>query len=170
MIDFLFQIIKNHGMKLIYSDIHIANPLLDAYTIPDTKQIIVDITLPHRPRQHKCILAEEVGHVLYPPMDGSALHHVAEYWDYDCYQRSNISYRHVKSERAALLWATSFLISDTEFWEFASQGPHEWWEWLERFDVEDWFLKRKVGFMRTKKSFKWREVVKRTTIAGGSGV
>ncbi|WP_288959447.1 hypothetical protein [uncultured Aminobacterium sp.] len=121
----------------------------------------MDKSLLSRERQHKCVLAEEVGHILYPSPFDSIQYHIAEYWDYDFYQRGYISYRHVKSERAALLWATSFLISDKEFWDFANQGPHEWWEWLEHFDVEDWFMRRKIGFLRTKQRFRWRDAIAR---------
>ncbi|MDD2297632.1 MAG: hypothetical protein PHX79_07450 [Sphaerochaetaceae bacterium] len=162
MIQTLCQILKTKNIKIIYADLHSKNPQLEAYTVPQKQQIIMDKSLPCRPCQHKCVLAEEVGHVLYPPLVSTTQYHIAEYWDLDFHQRGNISYRNSKSERAALLWATSFIIPDDEFWEFAQEGPWERWEWLERFDVEDWFMRRKVGIMRTKKRFKWREIVKRT--------
>lgn len=167
MIQALCQILYNFNIDIVYTDLHSKNPLLEAYTLPQKQQIILDKSLPDRPRQHKCVLAEEVGHILYPSPFDSIQYHIAEYWNLDFYQRGNVSYRHTKNERVGLLWATSFLIPDDEFWEFANKGTHEWWEWLERFDVEDWFMRRKVGFMRSKKHFKWRDIVKRITVAGG---
>ena len=169
MIQALCQILYNFNIDIVYTDLHSKNPLLEAYTLPQNQKIILDISLSNRPRQYKCVLAEEVGHALYAPLNGSIQYHIAEYWDMDFYQRGNISYRHTKSERVALLWATSFLIPDDEFWGFANMGPHEWWEWLERFEVEEWFMRRKIGFMRCKKHFKWKEIVKQTATTGGFG-
>jgi hypothetical protein len=115
--------------------------------------------------QEVCVLAEEVGHIMWPPMVDHTLFHFAGYRDafQDYWQRDNIELAVSRDERHALEWATGFLIPDESFWAYFEQGKHEWQEWLEYFEVEDWFMRYKVNFMRIKHRFKWKDILIRTT-------
>lgn len=77
-------------------------------------------------------------------------------WDCD-----NLAVMVAKEENEALLFATSLLIPDKAFWEYFEAGPHEIWEWCEHFQVTEWFMRRKMGFMRTKQRFRWKDAIAR---------
>lgn len=162
MINLLYHIIERLGIILRYENLHAKHHLLDGYAWPARGLIVLDTSLRSNPRQEKCVLAEEIGHCLHPPTASHISYHYAGYRHLGQWERDNLAVLVAKDERLALQWGTSFLIPDKMFWEYARQGPHEWWEWLEHFDVEDWFMRAKFGFMRTKHPFKWRELVKRS--------
>lgn len=167
MIDALYRILEQENVRVEYSCLHNKHHLLDAYVWPSKNLIVLDHSLRFRTRQFKCVLAEEVGHILYPPASSGIVYHMLEYWECDSIERSKVAYYHAKNERAALLWATAFLIPDRDFWIFAHEEPRDWYEWLERFDVEDWFMRKKIGFMRAQKPFKWREITNKTAMTIG---
>ena len=157
----LQEIAYAHGIEIAYKNLHAKHPQLDGYAWPYQGLIVLDESLQGKLRQEKCVLAEEIGHCLYPPAAGHISYHYAGYRHLSQWERDNLAVLVTKDERLALHWGTSFLIPDKAFWEYAQKGPHEWWEWLEHFDVEDWFMRAKFGFMRTKHPFKWREMIKR---------
>ena len=159
----LQEIAYSEGFRIEFRDMHRRNPLLDGLMSAKHMVIALDESI-RGTLQEVCVLAEEVGHVMRPPMIDHTLFHFAGYRDtyQDFWQRDNIELSVSRDERHALEWATEFLIPDQLFWDYAQQGKHEWWEWLEHFEVEDWFLKYKVNFMRTKHKFKWRDILIRS--------
>lgn len=157
-IEFLLGPAGTLRAKVTYQDLHARQPQLDAYT--QGRGIVLDTFLNRR--QQRCVLAEELGHVLYPPGHGHVSYHLADSWgEMDYNEKWNLRWWVSKDEQAALRWATALLIPDCLFWEFAEAGPRPWWEWLECFDVEDWFMRWRMEFARQERPFKWRELVTR---------
>lgn len=156
----LNQIADAQGIRIKYENLRNTHPQLEGYARPIRKLIVLEESLKSDPRKEQCILSEEIGHCIYPPTTSHVVYHIAEYYDMNHWERDRLALSVSRDERTALGWATSFIIPDAEFWEFA-KSPHEWWEWLEHFYVEDWFMRAKIGFMRLKQPFKWRQVIKR---------
>ncbi|MCL5781509.1 MAG: hypothetical protein M1119_11600 [Firmicutes bacterium] len=127
----------------------------------ETRIIELDESLINRPKLLKCILAEEIGHILFPPRVGHIIYHSKEYWKYNSSDRNNIKALVAQDERLALDWATSILVPDVEFWRIIGEGVNTVWELADFFDVEDWFMcikinyiNRKTGFTKNKLNFK----------------
>ncbi len=158
----LIRLSETMGLCVTHENLHRRHPGLDGYARPARGLIFLDHSI-RGTRQGICVLSEEVGHCLYPPAADHLTYHSREFWQLSQAQRDNLSIMATKDERAALLWATEYVIPDWKFWAFYSRGPHNWWHWLEHFEVEDWFMRTKVGFMRCKHPFKWREMVTRTS-------
>lgn len=163
-IEVLFFVLGEMGARVEYKNLHARHPQLEGYTRPPV--ITLDSTLPDRPREHRAILAHEMGHLVYPPLPGHHRYHIASEWEaLDYAGRDSIEHVVAKDERLAMKYATDLLIPDKLFWQFAATGPHEYWEWLEEFDVPKWFFEFKVGFIRAgqpaRDRLKWRDVVVR---------
>ncbi len=149
-----------HGIEIIYEDLrYTKHPLLKGYAWPGKGLIVLDKSLRSRPKQEKCVLAEEIGHCLYPPIANHIAYHYAEYQHLNCWERDSLAVRVTKDELTALHWGTSFLIPDKNFWDYANKWPYDWLDWLDYFDVEDWFMKYKFWFMRTKHYLKWNKLM-----------
>ena len=161
--DRLFRILQHMDYKVVYEDLRARK--LKGYCWPAKGLIGLDKFL--NPIEHKCTLSEETGHALYPPLQNTVKYHQKSYWSLDANKRSEVSYFRAQNERPGLVWATSVLILDFEFWEFANKGPWEWWEWLERFEVTEDIMHWKIGFMRTKQRFMGRDIIKRVPPQGG---
>ena len=165
MLRFLESIADFAGIERRWEDIHSRHPDYDGYAVPGRRLIVLDVSI-RGTRQEKCVLAEEIGHCLYPPAADHTLYHSTKYWGLGQWERSTLRCQVAKDERAALEWASSVLIPDWSFWEFARGGGREWWEWLEHFGVTDWMMRVKVGLVRARmrpqaKRMKWRELVRR---------
>lgn len=131
-----------------------------------TRIIELDESLINRPKLLKCILAEEIGHILFSPRAGHIAYHSREYVNYNSYDRSNINAIVAQDERLALDWATSVLVPDFEFWRIIDEGINTLWALAEYFDVEEWFIHIKIGYIRRKArlnghKLKWRDIIRR---------
>lgn len=149
-----------------YVDLHTRNPFYDGYAWPSRREIGLEWSLKGT-WQEKAVLAEEIGHILYPPFANHRCFHDTRFWKMTQWGKDSLSVAVARDERAALQWATSALIPDRAFWQFAASGPQDWWEWLEEFEVPGWFLEVKFGLVRAKmhedglRPFRWRELVRR---------
>ena len=131
------------------------------------REIILDISLKDNRREQKCVLAEEIGHILYPPRPGHIAYHSRGYYDYDNIKRSMIKVTVAQDERMALDWATNALISDVEFWRAIEEGENTLGHLQEYFSVTEWFIRLKIGYIRRKargdgQRLKWRDIIRRT--------
>ena len=169
-IEDLHRIARIYNIRVVYKDLNARDSRLEGYAWSERMLIVLDKSLIFRPVDHVCVLAEEIGHMLFPPIYDCISYHMVAFWQQDAVIRSQTKYLHSKTERPALIWATDYLIPDEEFWEFVREGPREWWEWLERFEVAPWLMHWKIGFMRAKHNIKGRDVIKRVPPKGGFAV
>lgn len=162
----LYKIVQNEGITLDYGDLapfgrglyglYVLDPMLGHY-------ILLDKRLLSRPREHRCVLAEEIGHALHPPR---LLGHVRF-----CRRRyesaDNDAIIVAQDEQKALRWATDFLIPDVEIWRVVKKdGINTVPELAEHFYVTEWFIRAKIGFIRRQArdlggKLKWSDIIKR---------
>lgn len=161
-LDYLLDFADRMGARIYYSDLRSLHPELLGYTKPPC--IYLDVSLRDKSRQHKCILAEELGHILYPPRPGHVAFHRKSYINLDHCKRGNIKAIVAQDERKALDWATSILMPDVEFWRVIEDGINTVHELAEYFDVEHWFVLHKIGYIRRKAGYsgqalKYRDII-----------
>lgn len=130
------------------------------------RTIALDKSLNYNPRQLKSVFAEEIGHIMFPPRPGHIRYHSKQYINTSYTDRSMIKYIVAQDERKALQWATSFLIPNVEFWRAIEEGSNTVPQLVEWFDVEEWFVKLKIAYIRMKaresgKRLKWRDLIVR---------
>ena len=78
-IDNLFDLADELGIDYAYDDLHNKqHPNLDGYADASKRLIVMDKSLLEKPRHHKCVLAEEIGHILFPPRPGHVAYHTTE--------------------------------------------------------------------------------------------
>lgn len=133
----------------------------------EIKTITMNTSIEHISRLYKCVLAEEIGHILYPPRPGHVRYHSTGFVNLHFNQRGNTKIIVAQDERKALDWATSILIPDVEFDRIMEAGNYTIWEITERFDVERWLVDHKIGRYRRKemdqgRKVKWRDIIKRS--------
>jgi hypothetical protein len=161
--DSLFIWAKALGIEVCYKRLH---PELYGMADAANKIITLDNQLINEPREQKCILAEEIGHILYPPRPGHIAYHSRQFWELNYYDCSNIRTLVAQDERKALLWATDVLIPDVEFNRILGNGLTTIPELMECFEVTRWFTLLKIAYYRQKernagRRVKWRDVVRR---------
>lgn len=158
--DDLIYIASSLGIEVVYRDIHSEKPLLDGYAVPHKKLIVLEKTLKYT-AHGLCVLAEELGHCVFPPLSNHITYHRSDYHNMNQWQCDNLAVQVAKEENQAIFFATNLLIPDSQFWKFFETGPHDIWEWCEHFGVTEWFMRRKIGFMRVKKRFQWKDAIAR---------
>lgn len=166
-IDKLSTMAWEFGIKVVYQDLRSRHPDLLGMADAEQRVIILDKSLSGSQRKLKCILAEEIGHVLYPPRPGHIAYHSTEFIQSDFNGRSNLKIIVAQDERKALTWATGVLIPDVEFWRAVDNGINTIYELSDYFDVEEWFMRLKIGYIRMKareegNRLKWRDLIRRT--------
>jgi Zn-dependent peptidase ImmA (M78 family) len=161
------EILKNTaeilGIKIVYAKLP---PGLLGKANAETKIISLNVSLRDNPVQEKCVLAHEIGHVLYPPRPGHIRYYSRNFLDLNFYERSNIKAIVDQDERKALDWATRVLMPDGEFNRIAEEGNYSLKEIADFFDVEPWLVEHKVGYYRRKqrdagKKIRWRDIIRR---------
>jgi len=93
-------------------------------------------------------------------------YHVVGYRYEDYYQRSYLKSIVAQDERKALRWATNVLMPDLEFLHAVRKGNSTVYSLADYFDVEEWFVLAKIGFIRVQAresggKIKWRDIIKR---------
>lgn len=151
------------GIKISVKDLQSKKPGLLGKANAKTKEIELDISLLDDTRKHKCVLAEEIGHILYPPRQGHTAYHSRNFFNYD--NRGNIEAIVAQDERKALDWATNVLISDVEFYRVIKNNV-TLFQLTEYFDVDEWFMRHKIAYVRRKArnegtKLKWRDIIRR---------
>lgn len=116
----------------------------------ETMTIKLDHSLLKNSRQHKCVLAEEIGHILCPPRPGHIRYHSIGFWRTE--GTSCIKAVVAQDERKALDWATGVLLPDSEFSKIIeSDGGYTVGQIAELLDVEPWIVEHKLGYYRRKR-------------------
>lgn len=130
----------------------------------EAMSIELDHSLLKNTRQHKCVLAEEIGHILHPPRPGHVRYHSMGFWQTE--GTSCIKAIVAQDERKALDWATGVLLPDVEFNRIMENGGYSLNEIAEMFEVERWMVDHKIGYYRRKerdrgRRVRWRELIRR---------
>ncbi|HBX24005.1 MAG TPA: hypothetical protein DEF34_10300 [Desulfotomaculum sp.] len=162
-IDRLFFWTDLFGIKVVFRNLR---PGLLGSADAWRKIITLDESLRDRPRLMKCVLAEEIGHILYPPRPGHIRYHSTGFWETEYLERSHLKVIVAQDERKALTWATGVLIPDVEFWRAIGEKHNTIYKLADYFEVEDWFVWIKIGYIRRKASnqgqrLKWRDIIRR---------
>lgn len=144
----LYKLINELHITLEYEDLKRYSPgLWGLYVLDPTigHLIVLDRLLLSRPRLHRCVLAEEIGHALHPPRPGH-LRFYRRPWRVVDNQAVIVA----QDEAKALRWATDFLMPDVEFWRAVSKGYNTVPELADYFYVEEWFVRAKLKFLSTR--------------------
>jgi Zn-dependent peptidase ImmA (M78 family) len=166
MLQDLYRVVDEQGIKLDYSSLRqFGGGILGMFTVHPKVGlfILLDESLLSSPREHRCVLAEEIGHALCPPRQGHIRFHRRRYNAAD-----NDAIIVAQDERKALLWATSFLVPDVDFWRTATKcGLNTVPELAEHFCVTEWFVRAKIGFVRRQArgqgvKLRWSDIIKRS--------
>ena len=141
-------------------------PGLDGMADAGRKQIVLNWSLRNQPRLIKSVLAEEIGHILFPARPGHIRYHSTQFWETHHKERTMTKIVVAQDERMALDWAASVLMPDVEFWQVIKEGVDTIPGMMEYFNVEDWLVRHKVGWLRRKAKadgvrLKWRDVIRR---------
>jgi len=161
--DLLFHWVRAMGVKVIFSRLQ---PRLLGIADAGSMTITLAQSIKDRPRQLRCILAEEVGHILFPPRPGHVRYHSTRFVELESTEQSNIKATVAQDERKALQWATSVLMPDVEFSRAQENGADTIGKLADWFDVEPWFVMVKISYLRRKdrengQRIKWRDIIKR---------
>ena len=145
----LLELARKLMIIIEYRDLHHEHHFaLDGYADAERKLIVLDLSLKDYPRHHKCVLAEEIGHIIFPPRPGHIAYHMRGYHKMDHQSRSNIKAIVSQDERKALRWATSILIPDAALRAAAKNSVNSIDDLFEWFDVEKWFMLFRLDFYR----------------------
>jgi len=165
-LDDLYALAKKLGIQIIYKDLLNKHSGLLGMADAANKTITLDWLLRGNYRQLKCILAEEIGHILFPPRPGHIRYHSKRFIHADHIDRSLTKAIVAQDERKARQWAANILMPDDEFWRALREGANTVYRLAEWFDVEEWFVLMKIGYVRLQAresgvKLKWRDIIKR---------
>jgi len=166
-LDDLCTLAEINRIKIIFENLRQINISYLGKADASNKIITLDISLRENTRESKCVLAEEIGHILYPPRPGHIRYHSRGYWQIEHHDRSLMGVIVAQDERKALDWATRVLIPDDEFWQANKEcGMDKIYLLVDWFDVEPWVVNLKIGYLRRKRKaagekLKWRDIIKR---------
>lgn len=162
--DSLFEWAYIFGIKVVFKNLKGLHPGPLGLADAEKKIIELDQSLKDSPRQLKAILAEEIGHILYPPRPGHIRYHSRGFWQSeDC---GSIQQTVAQDERKALDWATNVIMPNVEFSRIVKDGNLSLGELAEHYEVDPLFAKHKVSYYRRKERMsgrrvKWKELIRR---------
>lgn len=160
-IDAIEEICRIYRIKVFYANLH--EDLLGRANAR-TKTIILNASLKDNPREEKCVLLEEIGHIIYPARRGHTRYHSKDFLKReDC---SLISHNVAQDERLARDWATNILLNDVDFNRIKEVGACTVDELAAYFDVEPWFMEHRIKYLRRKakingQKVRWRDFLTR---------
>ncbi|OAT83725.1 ImmA/IrrE family metallo-endopeptidase [Desulfotomaculum copahuensis] len=141
-LEHLLELARHEKIMLLYQKLRNCSrdKLLGLYVWdPVAPCIILDESLHHNERLHTCVLAEELGH----HFSGIRRNFMITSPGQD---RITVS----KDETGAMRWATDYLVPDAELMYAVSKLKlRSCWELAEHFQVTQFFMWRKLGFLRT---------------------
>ncbi|WP_298203113.1 ImmA/IrrE family metallo-endopeptidase [Desulfosporosinus sp.] len=137
----LWDIVNKENIEIRYKDFSLLPENINGLYIYDQRLgplIILDKSLTHSHRLHKCVLAEEIGHHFTAARTNLLSVHTS----------ANLQTMEAQDERKAAQWATDFLIPDCDLVKALEAGCHSCFELAEYFDVTEWFMYRKLSFLK----------------------
>jgi len=165
-IDELFLLTEQLSIIVVWRNLQLINPSFLGMADASKNTITLDLSLDDCPRKCKCVLAEEIGHILYPPRPGHIRYHSRGYWQVDHHDRSLMDVIVAQDERKALNWATGVLMPDDKMPMARMEGARTLPLLAEYFDVELWIVRLKIGYMRRRGrdkgiKYKWTDFIDR---------
>ena len=165
-IEQLFIFAMGLNIEVKFRNLRKMHPDLLGMADASNRTIALDQTLNQSPRQLRCVFAEEIGHIMFPPRPGHIRYHSKQYIEANHIDRSIIQHTVAQDERKALQWATGFLMPNVEFWQAVEEGANTVISLNDWFDVETWFTHLKIGFIRRQVRddgwrLRWRDVIRR---------
>ena len=139
--DRFYNIIKKENISLKYRDLRqVRDSLYGLYLCDEIAGpvIILDKSLEQSIRMQRSVVAEEVGHYYTTPRTN----YLTVYTSYS----TEITMS--QDEQKALKWATDFLIPDDQLVTAIKAGYNSCYELAEFFNVAEWFIHRKLEFLR----------------------
>jgi Zn-dependent peptidase ImmA (M78 family) len=136
----LWRLVEAEGITVKYEALsHVPEKIYGLYLWSKAlgPLIILDSSLLHRRRLHKCVLAEEVGHHFTTARSNLLVAHTSY----------RLEVEMGRDERRALQWATEFLVPNEDLFRAIRKGYRSISELAEYFDVTEWFLHRKLELM-----------------------
>lgn len=143
--ELLFRWAKKMGIRIVYTTLR--QDCLGRANAAK-KLIKLELSLKDNPRQLKCVLAEEIGHILFPPRPGHVSYHAKDFYEKE--NCSMIKHTVAQDERLARDWATSVLLGHVDWSRIKSVGAKSVSELADYFDVEPWFMEHRIGYLRRK--------------------
>lgn len=134
----LWRIIEKEKIRVEYADMSdIPERPKGLYMYdPNTGPIII-LDIKMTGRILKCVLAHEIGHFYTSPRTNIL----------KAYTSTNQRTQIAQDERNALEWACSFLMPNVEFCRALSDGYTDAYNLAGYFDVTEWMVHRKFGFI-----------------------
>jgi len=164
--DRLFFWARLFGITVVFKNLQKKHPGLLGVADAENMRVTLDSSLKNTPLQLRCILAEEIGHILFPPRPGHIRYHSRGFWDIDHYERSNIKHIVAQDERKAIDWATNILLPNVELSHIMSIGARNIYELADYYDVEPWFMAFKINYLKRKarthgEKVRWKDILKK---------
>jgi Zn-dependent peptidase ImmA (M78 family) len=161
----IYEIAESEKISIAYDDLQKIGDIQGFYTIdPRAGPIIVlDLSLLSQPRLHRCVAAHELGHHFYPPrINATTIIAFYRSNQYTSYSQKEIIVS--QDENKALRWATELLMPSAEVWAALQDGYNTVPLLAEHFNVTEWFVRAKIGYMRRGArdagiKIKWRDVI-----------
>lgn len=164
----IYNVAKSEQIYIAYDDLQSIGEVQGLYTIHPRAGpvIILDNQLLSRPRLHRCVAAHELGHHFYPPRSNTRT--VVAF----CRSSFNNSQKEIvisQDEQRALRWATELLMQSEAVWAAIGEGCNTLPALAERFGVEEWFVRFKIGYIRREErekgwKLRWRDVVRKYSV------
>ncbi len=147
----IYDIAEAEKIYIAYDDLGATGDIWGLYTIhPQAGPIIIlDQSLLHQPKLHRCIAAHELGHHFYPPRSSTTTIVAFCRSDYTNSQKEIVAHQ---DENRALRWATELLMPSREVWAAAALGCTTLSLLAEAFGVCEWFVRFKIGYLRRRKN------------------
>lgn len=163
--DKIIDIIEKEGIFLAYYNLRSVGDVLGLYTIHPKAgpMILLDKSLLHKPKAHRCIVAHELGHHFHPPRSGIIAFHCSNQFT-DGQKEITIH----QDENKALRWATELLMPSDEVWKAIRDGCDTIPLLADCFNVTEWFTRAKIGYIRTEErsagiKLRWRDIISNQT-------
>ena len=163
----IYEIAESEKIYIAYDDLQRIGDIQGFYTVhPRAGSVIVlDLGLLSQPRLHRCVAAHELGHHFYPPRS-RATTFIAFYRSNQYSTESQKEIIASQDENRALRWATEMLMPSQEVWAAIQDGYDTVSLLAEYFNVCEWFVRVKIGFIRREErekgiKLKWRDVIKK---------
>ncbi|SFR12413.1 ImmA/IrrE family metallo-endopeptidase [Desulfoscipio geothermicus] len=136
----LFRVANELQIKIIYIPLGHINNGLFGLSLPESRTIILDVKLlqPEYDKLHRCIMAEEIGHMVA----GATVNALGIHTNY------SLNRKITEEEEKALLWATEKLIPTNEITLLLQEGFFNCEDLADYFGVTVWFMFRKLEFMQ----------------------